>query len=242
MTRPRARVLLASLLALGIAASAVTASASVAGPRQATTTGMYGHRYCEYLVVKGTLPNLTARVWNTYGLSDCPERLWRKSDTGAMAKQLHALTVVLNGPRYWLMNSTRITLPAGFGQIQKFSSGLRARLVATLDVPIHNGTPGNTPYSDVTVNRTNTFTWSHRHPVYELVSPRGRLYVMQSYSQIIDPHLKLADLSALGARLHLPAGWRFRKRALKHDLTLTARGRVTVIQDDLANTYQLAPR
>jgi hypothetical protein len=65
---------------------------------------------------------------------------------------------------------------------------------------------------------------------------------MQSYSQIIAPHLKLADLSGLGARLHLPAGWRYRKEMLKHDLTLTARGRVTVVQDDLDDTYQLAPR
>jgi len=203
---------------------------------------MYGHRYCEYLVVKGTLPNLTASVWNTYGLNTCPERLWRRSDASAMAKQLHALTVALNGPRYWLMDSAVITLPPGFGQVKQFSSGLRARLVATVDVPIHNGVPGNTPYRDVTVNRTNTFTWSHRHPVYELVAPGGRSYLMQSYSQIIAPHLKLADLSGLGARLHLPAGWRYRKEMLKHDLTLTARGRVTVVQDDLDDTYQLAPR
>jgi hypothetical protein len=236
MTRARGLLVLVSLLALGAAA------ATASGGRRATTTNMYGHRYCEYLVVKGRLPRLRANVWNTYGLNSCPERLWRKSNATAMAKQLNALTVALNGPRYWLVDSAAITLPPGFGQVQKFSSGLRARLVATVEVPIHNGVPGNTPYSNVTVNRTNTFTWSHRHPVYELVSPRGRYYVMQSYSQIIDPHLKLADLARLGGRLHLPAGWSFRRRLLKHDLTLTAPGKVTVVQDDLDDTYQLAPR
>ena len=87
-----------SLLALG---AAVGAPAS--GVRRASTTNMYGQRYCEYLVVKGKLPKLTANVWNTYGLNACPERLWRKSSASAMAKQLNALTVALNGPRYWAL-------------------------------------------------------------------------------------------------------------------------------------------
>ncbi len=194
------------------------------------------------LVVKGKLPNLTATVWNTYGLDTCPPALWRKSNAATLAKQLGALTVALNGPRYWLVNSAAITFPPGFGVIERFSTGIRARKLATVKVPIHNGVPGNVPYVGVTVNRTNTFTWSRKHPIYELVSPRHRVYVMQSYAQIADPHLTLAELHGLGARLHLPSGWHYRQRNLKRDLTLSARGHVTVVQDDLQDTYQLLPR
>lgn len=203
---------------------------------------MHGQRYCEYLVVRGKLPKLTADVWNTYGLNKCPAKQWNASDAGALAKSLGALTVALNGPRYWLVNSATVTLPRGFGQVRKFPAGLRMRRIATLDVPVHNGVPGNTPYTEVVVNRRNSFTWSKRYPVYELTAPSGRTYVMQSFARIRDPHLSLGDLHALGARLRLPAGWRFRERRLRHDLTLTVTRRAIVVQDELQDTYQLVTR
>jgi hypothetical protein len=52
---------------------------------------------------------------------------------------------------------------------------------------------------------------------------------MQSFAQIRDPHLELSDLRTLGSRLHLPAGWRFRERRLRHDLTLTVTRRAIVV-------------
>ncbi|MGZ4201931.1 MAG: hypothetical protein ACXVRH_07725 [Thermoleophilaceae bacterium] len=229
----RLRLLLAVVL---VAAVAAPASAAVR-----RTMNMHGRRYCEYLVVRGQFPKLTADVWNTFGLNDCPSRQWKASDTTALAKQLGALAVVLNGPRYWLVDSAQITLPRGFGQVRKFPNGLRMRKLTTVDVPLQDGNLGNTPYIEATVNRANTFTWSRRFPVFELVSPARRVYVMQSYSEIVDPSLKLAGVPSLGARLKLPAGWHFRRRRLSHDLTLTTRGRATVLQDDLQDTYQLVP-
>ena len=205
------------------------------------TTNMHGDRYCEYLAVKGQFPNLKADVWNTYGLNDCPSRQWQSSDTGALAKQLGALAVVINGPRYWLMDSARITFPRGFGQVKKFPNGLRLRKLTTVDVPIVNGTFGAPAYTEVTVNRANTFVWSHRFPVFELVSPAGRVYVMQSFARIVDHRLTLKELPTVNARLKLPAGWHFRKRRLSHDLSLTTTGKATVLQDELQDTYQLVP-
>jgi hypothetical protein len=76
--------------------------------------------------------------------------------------------------------------------------------------------------------------------VFELVAPGGDTYVMQSYAQIKDPSLTIAQLPALGRRLKPPEGWRYRTRRLRRDLVLTANGSATVIQDELQNTYQLA--
>jgi hypothetical protein len=223
----------------------LTVAAPAASPAGATRVGerstfhMHGRRYCEYFIVKGQLPRLSADVWNTYGLNDCPARQWNASDAAGLAKQLGAVAVVLNGPRYWLIDGARLVLPPG-SRVTRFPSGLRMRKVASIEVPVHDGTPGAAPYTELTVDRRNTFTWSRRYPVYELVSPGGRAYVMQSFSRIVDRSLRLTDLRTLGRRLELPPGWRFRTRRLSHDFALTTRGKAAVLQDDLQDTYQLA--
>jgi hypothetical protein len=222
---------------LALAVVLVAAPAQGAGTRR-VSSHMYGKRYCEYLVVKGSLPNLTADVWNTFGLNTCPDARWRASDPAALAAQEGALTVVLNGPRHWLVDRVAITLAPGTGEVKRFPNGLRMRLVASVQVPVANGMPDNAPYHEAIVNRRNTFTWSARHRVYELVAPSRRVYVMQSYAQIVDPALSIGALRSLGGRLKLPAGWRFRTRMLRRDLSLTAARRATVVQDDLSNTYQ----
>ncbi len=59
--------------------------------------------------------------------------------------------------------------------------------------------------------------------MYELLAPDGSTYVMQSYSQIIDPNLSIGQLKSLGDRLNLPQGWSYRSRVLKKDLFLKAK-------------------
>ena len=75
--------------------------------------------------------------------------------------------------------------------------------------------------------------------MFELVAPDGRTYVMRSYSQIVDPKLTLAQLPTLGRRLHLPKGWRYRTARLRCRLVLRAKGKATITQDELQDTYQL---
>ncbi len=77
--------------------------------------------------------------------------------------------------------------------------------------------------------------------MYELISPKGRVYVMQSYSQIVDPTLVYADLIELGSRLKPPRGWHYRSRILDADLVAQSTGMAHVIQDELQNTYQRLP-
>jgi hypothetical protein len=142
---------------------------------------MFNDRYCEVLAVHGTFPNLLADVWNTYGLNNCPPGPWQALDEKAVATELGALAVRLNGPRYWLIDRASIRLAPGMGQIHSFGS-LRMREIAQVQVPITNGVPGLAPYTETTVLRKNTFTWGQRRRIYELVGPDGSVYVMQACS------------------------------------------------------------
>lgn len=223
----------AAILLVALLAGAGQAAAA-AKPTVLSSTGMYGDRYCEYLVVKGQMPNLTGTVWNTYGLNDCPTKLWEASDATKIAAEQGALTVLLNGPRFWLIDRVKLTDP---GPIHDFF-GLKMREATAFQVPINNGVPSQPPYGEVTVNRHTSFIWSTKHKVQELLAPNGRVYTMQAYSHIVDETLRLRDLPKLGSRLKLPDGWRFRVRTLKHDLVLKTTTAATIVQDELQNTYQ----
>ncbi len=200
------------------------------------TKGMFGDRYCEYLAVHGTAPDLFADVWNTYKLNRCPQPQWDALTGQQVAQELGALGVVKNGPRYWLIDRNEIEIDPALGNRRTFSNGLEMRRVASIKI---GAVPDQTPYRENTVVRDNTWTWSKRYPVHELIAPNGKRYVMQAYSQIVDPRLSLAQLKKLGSRLELPDGWRYRTRKIKKNLALYSKGRAVVLQDELQNTYQL---
>jgi len=193
-------------------------------------------RYCEILVLTGEVPDATVTVFNTIGLNDCPPAKWEAIDAGALAQELGARAVILNGPRHFLMDSAT----GDPGRVRSFD-GLRMRKVATIPIRTADELVARA-YSERTIERHNTWTWEAGRRVYELLAPDGSDYVMQSYSQIRDPQLSIGELRSLGDRLELPEGWRYRSRVLKRDLTLVARGKATIVQDDLTNTYQRLPR
>ena len=201
----------------------------------ASLGGLHDARYCEIIALKGTPPKASATVWNTIGLNRCPAKWWKAFDAAKLAKELGANAVVLNGPRHFLMDS----VTAQPGLVRSFH-GQRLRRVAT--IPIRTGADlARPPYTDRTIERDNTWRWKRGRLVYELVAPGGDVYVMQAYSQIVDPKQRIGDLRTLGKRIALPPGWRYRTRRLKHPLSIGVKGgEATIIQDQLQNTYQLA--
>ncbi len=216
-----------------LAAAAVAPAATGTAPA-ASVSGLHNARYCEIIALRGNPPDATATVWNTIGQNRCPAAWWNAFDAGALAKELGATGVVLNGPRYFLMDSAT----ADTGGVRAFH-GMRLTKVAT--IPIRTAADlVRSPYTDRTIARSNTWRWKRGRTVFELVAPGGDTYVMQSYAQIVDPRLTIGKLRTLGARLRLPAGWRYRARRLRHELVLRASGSATIVQDDLQNTYQLA--
>jgi hypothetical protein len=207
---------------------------TVAALTAATLGGLHDARYCEVLEVKGAPPNAKVVVWNTVGLNDCPAAKWNSLDATQLAKERGDTAVVLNGPRHWVFDS--VTGKAG--QTHSFH-GLRMRKVAAIRIRTAAELV-QTPYTDRTIERSNTWHWNRGRVVYELVAPGGDVYVMQAYSQIKDRSLSLRKLRTLGRRIDPPPGWHYRVRRLRHKLDLVANGSATIIQDELQNTYQLA--
>jgi hypothetical protein len=220
-----------ALAAAGIALAVAAAPASAA---QRSGASLHDARYCEILELRGAPPDATVTVWNTIGLNKCPPKWWRGFDAATLARQRGDTFVVLNGPRHFLMDAATATT----GRVRRFH-GMRMRQVATIRIRTAADL-AQAPYVDRTITRANTWRWNAGRAVFELVAPGGDTYVMQSYAQIKDPRLTLANLPGLARRLKLPPGWHYRARKLKQPLILSARGNATILQDDLEDTYQLA--
>ncbi len=222
-------------LAVVVTALLIGATPATAGTDTRSRTGIFDARYCEVLEVRGQSPDLTVNVWNTLGLNTCPEARWRRLDAPSLVEELGAFTVVLNGPRHFVMDRAAATPAGGVRSFQ----GLRMRHLAKIDI----GETANlveAPYGERTIKRRNTFVWNRGRRVYELISPNRRVYVMQSYSLMVDPKLTASRLRRLGSRLKLPEGWRFRTRRLRRELDLTVKRRATIVRDELGNAYQRA--
>jgi hypothetical protein len=200
----------------------------------AERTGVRGARYCEFFVVERNGAELRGKVYNTLGLNDCPGDLWSAADTNRLKTELGALAVTRNGPRYFMMDS--LATRSADTEVVTLA-GLTMRLVAVVRIT-PSQLSSQKPYVETTIERTTEYLFQAGKPVYELVPPGGPSYVLQSYAQIVDDSLTIASLAGLADRLHLPDGWSYRVRTLDQDLVLRTSGEITVIQDDLENTYQ----
>lgn len=196
--------------------------------------GLRGLRYGEVLMVNTVDDRLIVTVYNTFPLNDCPHDAWTALDPPALAAERGAMAAVLNGPRYWLMDFIDVNY-GDAGEIESFG-GLEMYRRATIDIT-ERGLAGG-PYSAVQVDRKALFGFDAGSTVYELVDPAGQAYVMQAWSQQVEPGLVEGDLAGLAGRLALPTGWSFRTRVLDAPLIVdTTRHTATVLQDELQNSY-----
>ena len=197
---------------------------------------MRGVRYGEVLAVFNSNGHLQAEVYGTQMLNDCPQELWETLDAAAIAEEMGALLVKLNGPRYWMLDGLGQKTPVVDPIIRDFN-GLTMRRLATVDL---GDDPSTQPYVDRYVNRGAVFFFDAGAPAYELVNPDGLTYIMQAYCVGVDPTLTEQSLSALGGRLNLPEGWTYRSRILEEELVIDTTATIaTVVQDELENTYTL---
>jgi hypothetical protein len=199
--------------------------------------GLRDVRYCEVLLLTQPAADFVAEVWNTIGYSDCPQADWEALDAAAIASENGAVAAVLNGPRYWTLDQIVSTIrdeapTRTFGSIEMFRA-------ATTD--LGPTIPDQSPFVERVIARDTIFRFRAGSQVYELTSPEGKRYVMQSYSQKLDPTQTIDTLAGLGSVLQLPAGWTFTSEVLAADLAVLSddAGLATVIQDEFQNTYQL---
>jgi hypothetical protein len=197
-------------------------------------------RYCEILL--GFLEDGSVKmdIYNTTGLNDCPSATWDAIDPAQVQAQFQAVRVVMNGPRQWVIDA--FTDSAFLDPTPVTLGGLAMREAGEIDLPLAEATSTGSPYVARSVHRDTTYVFDAGKRVYELLDPAGRAFDMQSFS-LQHAALTEADLPDLGARLSLPAGWTYRARTLSAELHVTAVGGLaTIVQDDLANTYQLSPQ
>lgn len=222
-------------------ALALTAAlvAGAAAPAAADTvpSDLRGTRYCEIIPVYRDGLSFRLEVYNTLGQNDCPPDVWNAIDGKTLADQLGAFEVVMNGPRFWVMDRIIATGATKDGVTKTFD-GLAATQRATLSLPFRDLLFGSRSYVVRTIERETTYLYQAGKPVYEITDDEGRVYVMQTFAEIVDKTLTMDDLATLGARLKLPDGWSYSTRVLDADLELTADGKAYLIQDELQNSYQ----
>ena len=195
-------------------------------------------RYCELIVMKRDGISLQTTVYNTLGQNDCPADAWEAITASAAETQFDALKVVLNGPRYWVLDGILASGATAEGETVTVGGlGFTAR--AVLDLSLFD--LRSKPYQERAVNRTTQWIYSAGKPMFLLQGPDGSKYAMQSYAQIVDKTQTYDDLASLADRLTLPAGWSFAVSVPDADMTYPAAGQAIVVQDDLDNTYQKLP-
>jgi hypothetical protein len=197
---------------------------------------MRGVRYGEVLPVFAVDGGFEAHVYGTQMLNDCPQDLWEGIDADSVAREMGAIVVRKNGPRYWLLDGLGTKVEVIDPVFREFN-GITMRRIAV--VPLGD-TPGTQPYVPLNVNRGAVFFFDAGKPVFELVDPDGLAYVMQARCVGVDPSVSEEALPGLADRLALPDGWTYRQRVLERELIVDTTDKLaTVVQDELENTYTL---
>jgi hypothetical protein len=211
-------------------------STSTSGPATRTRSGLRGDRYCEVLLLHPAPAGITADVYNTYPINDCPAAQWQSLDAAAIARENTMLVALLNGPRYWLMDT--IDQSDTGNQPHKTFGGME--MIRRATVVVGNPIAASKPYTVNSVDRQTVFSFDTGRTVYEITDATGTKFVMQSWSQQVDPTLAQADLATLGTRLHLPAGWSYAARRLTAPLRVVTTGTTAkVFMDELKNSYSM---
>jgi hypothetical protein len=223
-----------AFLLAGALLAAITPAARAAEPALPPLTGLHDQRYCELLFLRLGARGVSAQVWTTFSLNDCPARQWRALDLGRLSWQTGSLAV-RNGPRHWLIDTLE-SAPTAPRPKRSFG-GLEMLFGAT--IPSINPLAVR-PFAIQRVDRRATFTYNAGTTVFEVTDPAGKRFVMQAYSQQYAHRLSVADLPTIGTHIGLPAGWSYAARTLTQPLVIdTMTTKATVLQDRLANTYTL---
>ena len=229
------------LLSLGVNLIAENANAQATQQKapvfEISVSNLRNQRYCEVLYGKRNWLAFEVKVFNTQGLNLCPEEQWKTLSKEAIAKANDASFVLLNGPRYWTMDEIQAA-GSTVNNVKESFGGIEMNLRAVVKLGLFKQLIGSKQYSPNEITRTTNFIYRTGSTVYELTSPAGEVYVMQSYSQIINLTLSMKDLTALDQQLKMPVGWTYKSRVLENDLSLVANGTAYVLQDNLANSYQ----
>jgi len=210
---------------------------------------MHGKHHAEVLIMKKDAdgPGGAGNYYNSLGVvDDVPDEEFdahfRALDPEKLKKEYGGDAVRFNGPRRFLAD--RFTAEAFDGGKLSMLGPIPMYLYGLFVVPNFDAfiAGKQTPYVETVSRRTTTWFFEAGSEVYELVSPEGIVYVMQSASLGVDPDITVDQLPTLGERLALPEGWTYRARTLEEELVMRAtyddEPPNTIVLDELENNYQ----
>lgn len=209
--------------------------------------GLRDYRYEEIeLFAKDPLKKvLYVSFYDTTGLNggddshdSAPAELAQRLDPKRIAKQYQALAARIGPPYYWTVD----WLADRVGMVRSFE-GLNAAWMGNSLAPsaaISPKSPPQAAYHPTLSARTAVQGFKKGSEIYLLDDPKGRTWVMVSYTNKDMPDLTIEKLGSLGDVLRLPQGWKFRTATLPKELVLEPKaGFVSVIHDDKENLYHL---
>ena len=210
---------------------------------------MHGKHHAEVLIMNRDADGSggAGNYYNSLGVADDVsdeefDARFRALDPGSLRKEYGGDAVRFNGPRRFLAD--RFTAEAFDGGKLSMVGPLPMHLYGTFVAPDFDAfiAGKQTPYVEAVSRRSTTWFFEAGAEVYELVSPEGIVFVMQSASLGVNPGNTVDKLPALGERLALPQGWTYRARTLENELVMRATydddPPNTIVLDELENNYQ----
>ncbi len=99
------------------------------------------------------------------------------------------------------------------------------------------------PHAPSDIQRESKYLYRKGSQVYLIVLPDGHTWIMQTYTQKVDPTMSQEKLPSLGGMYkNLPAGWKFVVKTLDKDLTLIPPADQNhiahVMADEFDNVYE----
>jgi hypothetical protein len=210
---------------------------------------MHGKHHCEVLIMNRDAdgPGGAGNYYNSLGVLDDVsdeefDARFRALDPEKLRQEYGGDAVRFNGPRRFLAD--RFTAEAFDGGKVSMVGPIPMYLYGTFVAPNFDAfiAGKQTPYVETVSKRTTTWFFEAGSEVYELVTPEGIVFVMQSASLGVDPDNTVDKLPTLGERLSLPEGWTYRARTLEEELVMRATydddPPNTIVLDELENNYQ----
>jgi len=205
-----------------------------------------GYRYQEIdLFAKDALKKIPyVSMYNTTGLNgaedshdSAPKSLSDQLDPRKIAKRFQAISAAISPPRYWTVD----WIIDRVGVVRNFD-GLDAAWMGNSQAPAAelSAKPTSEAYRTRLVASTLIVGFKKGSEVYLLDDPKGRTWVMISFSTKDVPDMTIDKLESLDDLIKPPQGWKFRTATLNKDLILEPKGGFAgFTQDDKGNVYAL---
>ena len=152
----------AAVLILGASVQTASAEPIINGH---TIEGVRNARYCEIIPVVRDGFHLKATVYNTLGHNDCPAKIWDDIGEDAMKQRFGALMVLMNGPRYFIMDEITASGASTSGKTIDVD-GMQLTERTSIDLGLFDLL--HRPYRETTIDRDTAYRFKAGSPVFLL--------------------------------------------------------------------------